>query len=96
MALKLSELARRQGYSLVQLACVDSTNTYAAEYARCHQLAVDCAGCFIVADEQFAGRGRHSSVWKSGVGNFYCSLLLQKCLEPVSYTHLTLPTICSV
>ena len=29
-------------------------------------------------------------------GNLYASDIVRSCIRPVSYTHLTLPTICSV
>jgi BirA family biotin operon repressor/biotin-[acetyl-CoA-carboxylase] ligase len=64
----------RMGCRVVHLKRVDSTNRYAA------QLAADGAehGTLVVADEQFAGRGRRGRDWASPAGrNLAFSIVLR-------------------
>lgn len=60
------------GFTTLHLESVDSTNALALEQAGVqvpHR-------CWIVADQQHGGRGRHGRGWQSPPGNLYATLLL--------------------
>jgi BirA family biotin operon repressor/biotin-[acetyl-CoA-carboxylase] ligase len=54
----------RPGLSVEVMAQADSTNTRLLERAR----AGENAACLLVAEDQFAGRGRHGRTWTAGPG----------------------------
>lgn len=62
-----------EGYRLVALASVGSTNDEAKRWAA----QGEAAGLVVTAGEQTAGRGRHRRTWISPPGNLYLSLLLR-------------------
>jgi BirA family biotin operon repressor/biotin-[acetyl-CoA-carboxylase] ligase len=62
-----------EGYRLVGLASVASTNDEAKRFAE----AGEAAGLVVTAAEQTAGRGRQRRAWTSPPGNLYSSILLR-------------------
>src|SRR3954451_14671262 len=66
---------------------IDSTNRYAAEEAVAHGRAA--AGLVVVADEQYAGRGRLGRTWQAPPG---ASLLVSVVVE-VDAARETLPLV---
>ena len=75
------------GFTVEVLPEIDSTSTELMRRVR----AGHTEPTLLVAERQTAGRGRLGRPWQSAVGD---SGVLK--LVAVSYTHLTLPTICSV
>ena len=75
----MAETAFPDGFRLLELKSVDSTNTEAL------RLAADgeAERLWVMADEQRVGKGRQSRTWVSPPGNLYASLLLRP-NEPVS------------
>jgi BirA family biotin operon repressor/biotin-[acetyl-CoA-carboxylase] ligase len=73
--LKLGDGAARSGYRLEQFDQLGSTNDEAASRVA----SGDPGLLWIVADQQFSGRGRLGRVWSSPPGNLYASLML---IEP--------------
>lgn len=66
-----------EGVGRVLLPVVDSTN------AEAFRRAPNQSGpCWILAEEQTAGRGRRARAWSSPKGNFYGTLLLQPSEPP--------------
>jgi len=69
--------SERLPITLLHLAEVDSTNTYAKN----HQSEL-ADGTLVFADIQTAGRGRLDRVWLSRKGNFFGTLLMKKLANP--------------
>jgi BirA family biotin operon repressor/biotin-[acetyl-CoA-carboxylase] ligase len=65
-----------EGVGRIDLPVVDSTNAEA--FRRAPQLT---GPCWILADEQTAGRGRRARAWASPRGNFHATLLMRP-VEP--------------
>lgn len=69
-----------QGFDLVALSSVDSTNNHAKSLAR----GGAAAFTVVTAKEQTAGRGRQGNTWTSCPGNLYMSVVLRPDLDAAS------------
>lgn len=60
------------GKQIICLDTVSSTNDYIK-----NNIDTLEDGCFVIAQQQTCGRGRHNNSWVSPLGNLYCSYLVK-------------------